>query len=828
MFFTCVVLSLTAQNGRTVPVEDVLNNLENRFQISFSYADSTLVGIQIKPPTSDDIESILANIESQSFLQFEWLSGRFIAIRRTTISAERKICGFVFDRQSGLPVKNAVVQSKNSFSITDANGSFMQESLKKNDSIIVRILGYKTSVIPIVTFGYGDCQKIYLDHKITTLDQVIITNYITKGITKKMGGIFTIDTKELGMLPGMTDPDVLHSMQSLPGIHSFNETVSNINIRGGTNDQNLIRWNGIRMYQSGHFFGLISAFNPYLARRVDVIKNGTNAALGNSVSGTIDIVSDKKIEKELSGTAGINMINGDALIKIPISKRSAIHISARHSFSGIVRTPTYNQYFKRAFRDTELFNTGSSKVIAGSQFDFLDASVNYLLDINATDKLQISFLNIQNKLTYTEEANMGTAVEQKTSSLKQKSIAGGIFYRRQWNPKFYTSLNLNLSSYDLSAVNFDVSNNQQLTQENQVLDLGAHLQSGFILSDQLDFQLGYQVNEIGITNLEDLNNPNFRRLQTEVLRTHALYGQGTVESTSGRSVLTLGSRVNYLDKFHMWLVEPRLSFTQTLSQKFSIELLGELKSQTTSQIIDFQSDFLGVEKRRWVLSNNSDIPVIKSKQLSIGMDYKNKNWLLTLEAYHKYVNSIITSSQGFQNQFQFVRSPGDYRVNGLDFLINKKFKINSSWISYAIAQNEYTFEELQPVIFPNNLDITHSLAAGTSFTFNKWETASGLSYRTGKPFTVPVYQNEISQGAINYDQPNDQRLNHYLRLDFSTKYHFYFNEKIRGQVGFSIWNILNRNNTTNIYYQLNPSDQVRRIDQKALNRTFNVSFRVNF
>ena len=32
----------------------------------------------------------------------------------------------------------------------------------------------------------------------------------------------------------------------------------------------------------------------------------------------------------------------------------------------------------------------------------------------------------------------------------------------------------------------------------------------------------------------------------------------------------------------------------------------ENKHQTTSQIVDLQQDFLGIEKRRWTLSNNEE------------------------------------------------------------------------------------------------------------------------------------------------------------------------------------------------------------------------------
>ena len=95
------------------------------------------------------------------------------------------------------------------------------------------------------------------------MPEVIISNYLTSGILKDNTGATIIKPKSFGILPGLIEPDVLQTIQALPGILSVDETISNINVRGGTNDQNLLLWDGIKMYQSGHFFGLISAFNPY-------------------------------------------------------------------------------------------------------------------------------------------------------------------------------------------------------------------------------------------------------------------------------------------------------------------------------------------------------------------------------------------------------------------------------------------------------------------------------------------------------------------------------------------------------------------------------------
>ena len=122
-----------------------------------------------------------------------------------------------------------------------------------------------------------------LQNQIQHLEEVVVINYLTKGISKTNNGTIEADTKAFEILPGLIEPDVLQIVQNLPGIISVDERISNINVRGGTNDQNLILYEGIRMYQTGHFFGLISAFNPYLSEDITVSKNGTSAKFGNGV-----------------------------------------------------------------------------------------------------------------------------------------------------------------------------------------------------------------------------------------------------------------------------------------------------------------------------------------------------------------------------------------------------------------------------------------------------------------------------------------------------------------------------------------------------------------
>ncbi|MEJ2113297.1 MAG: TonB-dependent receptor plug domain-containing protein [Flavobacteriaceae bacterium] len=152
------------------------------------------------------------------------------------------------------------------------------------------------------------------NNQIEELPEIFITNYLTTGITKTNNGSINIKPESFGILPGLIEPDILQTVQALPGILSVDETVSNINVRGGTHDQNLILLDGIKMYQSGHFFGLISAYSPYLTKEVNIYKNGTSAQYGDGVSSTIGMQLSNAIDGNFNAGLGFNLINVDLQI----------------------------------------------------------------------------------------------------------------------------------------------------------------------------------------------------------------------------------------------------------------------------------------------------------------------------------------------------------------------------------------------------------------------------------------------------------------------------------------------------------------------------------
>jgi len=775
LFISLFFLNFTSAIAQTVQEEKqllatILKDLESKYNISFSFADETIKDKQIVSPNPDlSLERLLDYLKESTQLEFELLDNRFVVIKTNNKQEE-------------------------------------------------------------------------FNNTIEELPEIFITNYLTSGITKTNTGSINIKPESFGILPGLIEPDILQTVQALPGILSIDETVSNINVRGGTHDQNLILLDGIKMYQSGHFFGLISAYNPYLTEQVNIYKNGTSAQFGDGVSSIIDMQLSNTINDTFNAGIGLNLINVDGFAKIPLSEKLELQVSSRRSLTDLVITPTYDQYFKRIFQDSDLTNNQSDNnnaISKNERFYFYDVMTKLLYDISEKDKLRFNFLNIYNNLDYQEQSRVNDVDEALNSKLTQRNLAAGISYNRDWNEKLESNVQVYLSNYDLDATNFDVINNQRLIQENEVYDTGIKLDLNYAFTSNFNLKSGYQFFETGISNLEDVNNPEFRSYIKEVIRSHSLYSEIEFRSKDRNTYLKAGARLNLIKKLDEVLLEPRLSFNQRFLNFFKFELLGEFKSQTTSQIIDLQNDFLGVEKRRWVLSNNEEdlnldngevhIPIITSKQISAGLHYSKNKFLISAEAYIKDVKGITTRSQGFQNQYQFVNANGEYLVKGVDFLINKQFEKFSSWLSYSYSKNDYTFDALNNgKSFSNNVDIRHSLNFAGTYTYNNFKLALGLNWHSGKPYTTPEVGNEVVNGNINYNSPNNANLNDYLRLDSSATYTFHFNDTTRAIVGASIWNILNKENITNTYYTINSDEEITKVENLSLGITPNISLRVHF
>lgn len=818
-----------AQNLKQQPLNQFLQNIQNKYDVVFTFADESIHDVTVNVSSIKDLNlrACLQELEQQTNLIFMQVNSRYIAIQKKP--AKVWVSGKIRDGGTNEYLEGAYVYTSAGYALSNANGEFSISVNQEKDSVVtIRHTGYQLFHLKKEDWG-NDKLIVGLVPELYEIEEVVV-NYIAKGLDKLPDGSIQLNVKNLEVLPGLSEPDVLHTVQVLPGIQSISETVADINTRGGTNDQSLVLWEGIKMYQTGHFFGLISAFNSHLINKTRIVKNGANAYFDEGVSGIIDMKQQDFLLNEPSIDAGVNMVSGDIIVKTPVAKKLSLIVGARHSINDLFLTPTYKSYYERAFEHTEVLLNQQKKeksIEKFQDFSFFDVSGKLLYDVNAKNKIRFSFLTIDNNIGYEENKLLDASQHSRKSNLNQSSFLADLSYSHYWNSSNSTALSAYLSHYILDGQNESGVAGEGHLQENEVTDWGLKFDSKISIAPKFLLLTGYQFKEVGIRNLDNIRDPGYFRDAKDVLRIHALYAEAETKKRLGNLYVRSGLRTKYYTKFESFSFDPSIVLNFMLSKYLSLELLAERKSQHTTQQIDYQTDFLGVEKRRWVLANQTSVPLITSNQISFGLQHSRNNLLVAVEGYNKKVKGIIAPSQGFQNQFQSVHAIGEYSTMGVELLVNKRFANTNFWANYTLAKNDYNFPDFNPSVFPNNFDIRHLLSLGGTFSLKQFEVSGGFNYRTGKPFTKPTLSSLNEDAEIVYEVPNASRLNEYIRFDVSAKYNFAIS-RLNGELGISVWNVFNRDNVINIYYLVNENNEIEQITRNALNITPNVNLRLRF
>lgn len=820
-------LPLKAQSIGSTSLSAYLKELETRFEVRFSYVNSEIEDLVVTPLKEGDLETVLSDLYRQTHLQIRKISDRYYGLVKTS---SIMLCGRVLDNYARNRVPGATVEvlGTEQALVTDADGRFVLQEVERSATLKVRYLGHITRYVKVNDLlGKGACAQILLSEKYQQLEEVVVYQVLTSGIEKQQDASILLRPADFGILPGLSEPDVLQTLQALPGVKSINETVSTINIRGGTNDQNLVYWNGIKMYQSGHFFGLISAFNPYLTKEVTLYKNGTPAYYGDGVSGSILMETENEIQDDFFGGAGLSFISGDVFGQVNLLPDLALQFSGRRSLTDFLNTPTYQQFTQRAFQDTELEGNSSTQQEVEEDFYFTDFAAKVLYDFNEDHLFRASFLAIDNRLNY----NLTETVNQD-NRLDQSHLSFGVQLKNNWSRAFSTFTEAYSTRYRLDAVSNNSGGQQQLLQNNEVLETAIKVQADYRLNSEWLFRNGYQFVETGIANITVLNQPFFQSRIKGVIWNQSLFSELEHSSFSKKFFARAGVRINSyenLDTFTRLLVEPRINLNWRISDHLRAEVLGEFKSQISQQIIDLEQNFFGIEKRRWILSDGLTLPVTLGRQVSVGLNYEKNDLYIGLEGFYKRVEGISTSTQGFQNQNQFNGEIGNYAVRGLELLVNQKGGNYSTWLSYTFNKNDYNFDGLIPPSFPNNLDIRHTLTLASTYRIDQLKLGIGLNLRSGKPYTPADSIDSSSVPAeIRYLEPNSEVLPLYWRVDGSAIYNFRLKQRIKAQAGVSLLNMLNRTNILDRYYRLNTNDELEEIENLSLGITPNLSFRVSF
>lgn len=839
-----IILSTNAQTKtRLLPLKEVLAELSILYKIKFSFSDELVNSKKVSLNQKDDLSSIIKDLQQQTKLYFQNKSNNhyIISLPKDKIN----ICGAIFSKENKESLIGAtiLVKNRNIGMDTNINGFFELKNIRATDTIDISYIGFKTKEMTISSFLFEKCQKIFLEENNSVLKEIVVTNYITNGISKNIDGSIAFRPKNQDVIPGLTEPDIFYTIQQLPGISNVDETASGIHIRGGTPDQNLILFNKIKLFSSSHLFGAISALNPEIIDKVNVYKNAANAKYGNHIGGVIDVETGNKIPKKIKGSIGINFTHADANLNIPISSKLSFLIAGRRSITDIINTPTFRSLSQKTFQNTAISKDEKTAKKLDAKVNtsiyFQDFSTKVIYKPSKNSKVSFSQIDIQNSLDhsfYSPDFD-----DNRTDDLLLKNTGYSITWDKKWNTKLATNIATSYSDYNLRYRNNKKNNNiiYALTnKDNQVRNIDVSTNLSYKLDEKNTIKLGHQYvfNKVYffLNNRNDLVSVKKKATQNNKNTSHTFFTEYTYNKDKAIT-LNIGNRINYFSLLNRVTFEPRVYTQVQLLPKFWLNGSFEIKQQNISKIIEFYTTDFGLENELWSLSDNDKIPLLESQQISFGLLLNKNNWLIDLGFYKKNIKGITSLTSGFDSLTEDFLT-GSSKTIGLDFLIKKNWKNYNTWFSYHTGETTFLINNFNDnKEFTGNADVTHSFYLANNYKYKNINFSLGFTYRTGIPFSSNEGLN--ANYFLLRNGVNDSNLPNYMRLDFSTSYAFYLNNKktIKGRVNISLLNILNKKNILKRVYDVvlkeeedSSKAKLLKQDTESLGFTPNISFRVNF
>ena len=740
-----------------------------------------------------------------------------------------RFCGQIKDSesQSNLPFANIFTNDQKHGTQTDMEGKFdFSFTAFKHQMVSISYIGYQTQSFMVQEWNQANCPSIFLEIDGALFgEEIIIKDYILSEITEGEGfGGVHIDYQKLSKRQTIIEQDILKTVQLIPGVNSIDESATNLQIRGGTPDQNLILWEDVTLYDPGHLFGMLSAINPYVIEEVAVYKGAYDPRYDNRVGGIVDLSLSDEITNKLHGGLGSTLTEAHAYFKIPIVKNKlSLLLSGRNSIQGLYHSPTLQNYSTKVFQGSKVEDqkeeVEEGDLSANQLLDFYD--LNGKLVFQPTDRwtIKASWLKTQNTFNYETELfeDELTTIDNVLVDSEAFSLSASFQLKKNWQMQLAYS-NSTYSNDYLSQ--FIETAEDEITYSNNVYndikDEGLILQSTYQFSPYLSFEAGYDYNQKRVNfnvDISALYEGNIEDINFSEGHFHNVFA--ALAYRKEKLQVNGGMRSTYFVEAGQIAYAPRLNIQYALSDKVKLKASSGIFQQYISQLKEFGENDLDLNTQVWILNafENEEDPLQSAKKIAGGFIYQEKGWLIDLEGYYHKTAGLSTLGPSFGTSSATSEIDdfliGSSTAQGIDFLIKKRWRNYQSWLNYSFSNIDFNFPIFNTFTATN--EQPHNLNWTNNYDYKKWNFTLSYQFKSGLPYTQGLGVEkgfdedefmetgdleESSFYFVEYDNPNETRLPDYHRLDAGISYRPTFkNSNIKAELTFSIINLLNRTNT---------------------------------
>ncbi|MDW7693877.1 TonB-dependent receptor [Flammeovirgaceae bacterium SG7u.111] len=734
------------------------------------------------------------------------------------------ISGYVKDMATGEPVigGTVLIESTNMGVVTNADGYFALNIPRGKSTILFKSVGMKATKRQVEVYGDGSL-NIEMEEDVKQLREVVvIAEDEDQNINSIQMGMEKINMKTVKNLPPiMGEYDIVKAALLLPGVQSVGEGAAGFNVRGGSADQNLILFDKAPVYNSSHFFGFFSIFNPDVVNSFNLYKSAIPANFGGRVSSVFDVDMKDGNSKKVTLTGGVSPVTARLTLEGPIANEKTTFIVSGRS--------TYSDWILNLIDDPDISNSNAS-------FYDLNAKVTHTL--NENNKISLSgymsndYFKFNSDTTYSYGNKSATlswkhlfskklygvfslvhsdynyTINSEDNGVNAFDLNYGINHNEVKADFSYYPNNKHKIDFGFGAIKYDLNpgikeprgeeskvSRKALEEENAV-EAAVYISDVFDISPSISLSYGLRYSFYRFLGPKSVYTyPDGAPRELENIQDTILYGSGDKIKDYSGPEYRLSLR---------YMLDPSTSF------KLSYGRTRQYLSMITNTAAISPTD-------TWKLSDSHIRPQV-GDQVSLGL-YKNLRYSTietSVEVYYKKTDDILDYKNGAELlinehvETDLINAEG--QSYGAEFLIKKKSGKFNGWVSYTYSRSlirsksSYASEIINGgEYFAANYDKPHDFTMVANYKFfRRFNASANISYSSGRPYTVPVGKYTFRDTErIHFSNRNELRIPDYFRLDLSLNLegNHKSTKPAHGSWTLSVYNVTGRKNAYSIFFR---------------------------
>ena len=638
------------------------------------------------------------------------------------------VSGYVTDAATGERLSDAHVRIGSNATLSNAYGFYSLRVPAGIHKVRASYTGFQ---------DYSETVSIHADTIISIalkagfeLSEVVVTAGQTRNIESKGLGNMRVNLSQLSVSPlFLGERDIIKTMQFLPGISSGMEGSSNLNIRGGTNDQTLYLMDDAPVYNQNHTFGLISIFNADALHNADIYKGGLPAMYGNRLSGVASMSLKDGNMKSHRHSVSFGLLAATLSSEGPIVKDKVSYLfSARRSVLDLI------------VKGVILLAVEGESIPVISFWD-LNGKVTWKM--NEKTRLSLSVYNgnddigalnrerdRETKEVTTESVRLGWATT--TTSLRLTS---------NLRPNIFLSSSLYYSQLD-NFTYFNVHNDHyghKMRQTSHLQEIGWRTSIENKLSNNQTLFVGFDASSQYYAPDKMVREDNFSiekfNIGTKRLLTASVFAYDELKWRNWTFVPGMRLSFYQTEQKAKFAIEPRLKISNVVNENNRLMFAYD---RTTQPIHSVNEMNYAIQTDYWLPFNEDRLPT--ANQLSVGWkNYAIQNLTFSFEAYYKTMHNLIMI-RNLENYMDYHTNylTGKGRSMGLEWMIQYDRERFNTWLSYTMSKSERTFGDRT---VPFKYDAPHDVSLYAGYVAKKTEKVKNtlsinMQYRSGLPYYV--------------------------------------------------------------------------------------------